>query len=168
METATGAIFEGKGEVKEPAKLESKKTESEILVPTGSVIEVTNEEGKPSTMKVSLSSPTKLTVSSSVDTFESAVSFSPPSPQDEAKAEGLKWFFIAGIVFAVLCVAFAYKGHVKASAIAGIGAVAVPLVGRFVASDKALLLCIGLGAVSLTLFCAWYFIKKKHPSISEV
>lgn len=164
--TTTGTIFEGSGDAKEPAKMESKKAESKMIVPQGSIVEVTNEEGKPSVMKVSLSSPTGLVVTSSVDTFESAVSFSPPSPQDEAKAQGLKWFFIAGIAFAVVAVTFAYMGHGKAATIAGIGAVSVPLLGRFVASEKALWLCIGLGAVSLSLFCAWYLIKRKYPSIS--
>ena len=164
--TTTGATFENNGDAKAPAKMESKQSVSEMPVPEGSTVTVENEEGKPSVLKVSLSSPTKLTVKSSVDTFTSAVSFTPPSPSDEAKAQGLKWYFIAGIIFAVATVAFAYKGHVTAAISSGIGAVCVPLLGRFVASEKALWLCIGLGAVSLSLFGAWYLIKKKYPSIS--
>lgn len=91
-----------------------------------------------------------------------AKSFSPPVPPsatDLAKADGIRLFYwIAGglLLFALL---LARGQHYKAAAIAGGGAVLVPLVGNFVSEVSALWTGAIIVGISATLFAAWYLVR---------
>ena len=90
----------------------------------------------------------------------------PPSANEIATASALRWFLIAGLILAIGAGLLLWRGHGKAALIAGIGAVAVPLLGKFLSEEWAVRALLITAGISGALFAAWHFIndKNKLPS----
>ena len=160
--TPSGINLQQSGDTKTPATVDATTNKTEIPLPAKSEIQIIQATQKePQKIVVSIPTPSVLHSTETVEHIIGPVSVAAPSQIEIAKGQSLKWFYIAGIVFGVASLAFVYLQHYKEAGLAVVGAVCVPMLGNFVASDKALLLCIGLGAVCVTLFCAWYLITHK-------
>ena len=160
--TPSGTEFNQAGDVKTPPVVNTSKTSVEIPIPAQSQIVVTPATAKePEKITVTVPLETKLTSTTFAEHIDGAQSQQPPSPTEIARGNAVQWAFIAGGIFLVAGLALVYLQHYKAAGFAFAGCFLVPTSARFLASDKALLLCIGLAAISATLVCAWYLITKK-------
>lgn len=160
--TPSGTVFNQAGDVKTPPVVNTSKTSFEIPIPALSQIVVTPATAKePEKITVTVPLETKMTSTTITEHIDGAQSQQPPTPTDIARGNAVQWAFIAGGVFLVTGLALVYFQHYKAAGFSFAGCFLVPACARFLASEKALWLCIGLGAVSLTLFCAWYLISRK-------
>jgi hypothetical protein len=152
------ATIEQAGEIHSPAKVESSSGNVTIPLPKGSVISVSDS---PEIVTVTLSEASKADISVARESVVSPSSFPPPSPSQIARGQSIQWFFLAGIGLSLAALASLYFGHGKAALIFGAGAVAVPLLGNFLASDIAQKTAIGIAVCGATLVAAWFLVKKK-------
>lgn len=86
---------------------------------------------------------------------------SPPSAGETAAAEAVRWYYIAGAVFAVLAVLAFWRAYPRAGWFCVLGAVGVPALGRLVSSLAALLTLTGCAAVAFGLWWAWRALKSQ-------
>jgi len=160
--TPSGISLQQSGDTKTPATVDATTNKTEIPLPAKSEIQfIQATEKEPQKIVISIPASSVLSSTQTVEHIVGPISVAAPSQIEIAKGQSLKWFYIAGIIFGVASLAFVYLQHYKEAALAVVGAVAVPMLGNLVANDKALWVCIGLGAVCVTLFCAWYLITHK-------
>lgn len=164
----TGNKVEASGNAAEPAKVETEKRQTEIPLPPNSQVsfveakkDVSGNVISPASTVVTLPAKTILKTSEVFETVTQARAFAPESPSDRAKGDGVKWYYIAGAIFAVAAILFLYLQHYKAAGFAAIGAFLVPCVGNLVGNQTAQFVGIGLAVLCLTLYAAWYLLKPK-------
>lgn len=162
LTSAKGAKVEQAGAVEIPAKQSSEETVTEIPLAANSQVSiVTATEYKPSELRVTFAAPAMLKHTQTREQATAAKTIAPPTAKEQAAADGLKWFYIAGAVMLVAASALLYFGHGKASGLAFLGAFLAPTLGQLVGSVFALVAVAILGAASLALFVAWFLIQSK-------
>lgn len=151
------------GEVETPAKVEATKTESVIPIPAKSTVTRTEATPtEPARTIVVVAAASEMRTTEQVETITQAKAFSPPSPSQVAAAAGVKWFYIAGALFAIAALGLGYTGHLKAAAFAVAGALLVPMLGQLASSHTAQLVAVGLGAVAAALWGAWHLMTAQQ------
>lgn len=135
---------------------------TEMNIPKGSTVEVSAATEKlPQKTVITVSEETPLKVVNTTENISGAQSFQGPTPVEIAKGDAVKWYLIAGGLFLVGGLVLAYFQHYKASGFAFVGAFAVPVAGQFLSNDKVVVVAGILGAVAVTLVCAWYLVTHK-------
>lgn len=175
----TGNKVEASGNAAEPAKVETKKATTEIPLPPNSQVSFV-EAKKDLAGTVIESAKTVVTVPTGTTLKREEVSenvtqaraFAPATPSDLAKGEGVKWYYIAGAIFAVAAIVFLYLQHYKAAGFASLGAFLVPSLANLLGNQTAQFVGIGLAVLCLTLYAAWYLVKNnpevKAEALSEL
>jgi hypothetical protein len=160
--TPSGINLQQTGDTKTPATVDATTNKTEIPLPAKSEIQIIQAtEKEPQKIVISIPASSVLSSTQTVEHIVGPISVAAPSQIEIAKGQSLKWFYIAGILFGVAALVFVKFQHYKEAGLSVLGAVCVPMLGNFVASEKALWLCIGLVAVVLTLFSAWYLVTHK-------
>lgn len=168
VKTKTGTEFKQTGETKTPATVESNSSVASVDLPANSTVTVTQATAsEPAKISVSLAAPSVLNADFKTEKITGPKSVEPTSQTEIAKGKAVQWFYIASLAFGVASLAFLYLQHYKAAGFAAIGAVGLPMLGQFVSSDKALIFAVVCGCVSLTLFGAWFILKRKFPVIDS-
>lgn len=156
------------GDAQTPAKIESAQTETTIPLPAHSQVSfVPATETEPSKTVVTLAAPTIARTVTKSENVTAPRAFTPPAPpsaSDIARADGVRWFYIAGAVFAVAALALVYFQHYKAAGCAALGAFLVPTLANLLSHQSAMLAAVALGVASVVLFAAWYLAKSKLVS----
>ncbi len=151
------------GDVAVPAAATVTSTKQELPIPPGSTVEI---KVTPPAKVEATAKPVVLTSTTTTETVKGVQSFTPPNPPtatELAKASGVKWFYIAGVVSGILALLFLWQAHPINAVICGGGAVALPMIGNLVGSEAALRTALVVGAASVALFCAWLLLRKYHP-----
>jgi len=93
--------------------------------------------------------------------------YAPPSEQDKAKGQGVKWFYIGGALAIPLALIAFWFGYRKEAALIALAAVAMPLTGNLIGSNAALTITAVLGGISAGLFLAWNLLQKRLTKAGE-
>lgn len=165
------ATITQRGAVAVPAKVSTSTSKASLPVPAGSVVNVhaARAEGAPKAqdpVSVTLAGPSVLSVESTSQGVSGPESFAPPAPPSPAalaRGEGVRWFYIAGAVSGLLALLAFYMGQPLNGGVLLAGAVGLPAVGNFLASEWALRLGIAVACVSLAFVVAWLKLRQYHP-----
>lgn len=155
VQTPAGAILSQSGAAAVPAAVNSTQTITDVPLPKGSTVRI-DPDGA---VSVTVTEAATFHAAASHESATAAASFAPPSELDLAKGFNVRLWGAAGLALAVLALGLALRGHLKAAAIAGAGAVVVPLVGHFVNSTAGLVLAGICIAASVALFAAWHLMR---------
>lgn len=172
-----GPSLNQSGDALTGGRVSRSESSASVVIPSGSVVDISGATlgrsddsaqtttNAPQTL-IRLSRETPLTVKTTTQTAEGARTHEPskpPTASELATASGTKLFYYVAAFFAVASVFLFYSGHAKAGVFAAIGAGSLPLlssISQFAASHSA----VAFGAVSLSLFVAWYLVKNKNAS----
>lgn len=157
IRTPRGAEISQKGETQAPARVNTTETRTETTLPAGS--SVTIEPSGAVRVDVTAAAPLAAVVSREEATGPQ--SFAPPSPAELAKGWNAKLWGAAGLGLALLALVLALRSHFKAAAVAGVGAVLVPIVGHFVNSTAGMIAAGIFAAVAISLFVAWHLMRAR-------
>lgn len=162
------------GAAKTPANASVTTTATTLTIPAGSKVEIpspapTNTEGRqvspPAPVVVTLSQPSELRTETRCEAVEGAKTPEPPpppSPGDLARASGIRWFYLAGVVCGLAAIASIYFGYAWAAKSLVVAALAFPIVGNLVSSKWAIAVA-GVFIFSAGAFClAWKILAARH------
>lgn len=161
----SGATIDQRGSAEVPAKQSATASVAEIPLAKGSRVTVVPPSAiSPGSISLILSENSALKLTSHSESASMPQTFRPPSPPsatDLAKADGLKLYFWVSVGLALLGGFLIYAEHVKAGVIAIIGAIGVPIMGRFVSESSALTLALVATVGATAIFGAWYLIRHR-------
>ncbi len=153
------------GDAQTPAKVESAQSETTSPLPAHSEVSfIPASETEPAKTVVKLAAPSvarTVTKSENITAPRAFTPPAPPTPNELATAAGIRWFYIAGALFAVAALALVYFQHYKAAGCAALGAFLVPTLANLLSHQSALVAAVALGVASCVLFIAWFLAKSK-------
>lgn len=162
-DTLTGGKVSQNGDVQTPAKVNTSTNETNVEIPAGSKVEVT--QATPTTpQKVTFTATEKTTLTSVTDTqnITGPVAIAPPSQTELAKGSAVKGSFVFAGLLVLVSLAMFYTSHYKAGCFAVLAAFVVPIGAQFLTSEKVVLVSSILATISLTLLGSWYLVTHKH------
>lgn len=155
--------IEQKGSAEIPASAKTEATVSSVPIPAGSIVSVPPAAAAATQpVEIKLSAPSELRVETKREIVEGAKSFAPPappSPAELAKAQGIRWFYIAGAICAAGAVAAFVMGFPRMGVALAVGGVGMPLVGSFLGSRWALPILGAAGAAAFAYWHSWHVQK---------
>ncbi len=162
--TPSGPI-EIKGDALTPPEISTAQNTTEMPVPAHSEISfVAATATEPAKTVVTVKEPTVIRSTTNTQNAKGATSHKPPSPPsltDQADAAAVtRSYWVAGVA-ALLAALLVWRGHGKAALFAGLGAVAVVPVTKFVGSTWGMVVILVTIAVAGALFAAWHFMNDK-------
>jgi len=146
------------------------QTQTETPVPADSQISfVAATATEPAKVLVTVKTPTVIRSTTNTQNVKGATSHQPPAPpsltdQADAAAVTRSYWFAGGL--ALLAGLFVWRAHIKAAIFAGIGAVAVVPVTKFIGSTWGQVVVLLAIAVAVSLFAAWHFMNDKKQIIT--
>jgi len=161
------------GPAASPGKVTTQNTLASVPLIPGAVITITTagpkDGGRSGIASPAGTAPPSLTFSTALTAVETPTSYAPPAPptpSELAKGEGVLIFYYVAAGLVLVAVVSAYLQHYKAALIFGAGAVIVPFLANFFASEWALRAAVGVVCAGGALIAAWHFVKNKLPSNS--
>lgn len=165
--TPNGQI-EISGDAAIPPEVSTTQTQTETPLPADSQVSfVAATASEPAKIVVTVKQPTVIRTVTNSQTAKGATSHKPPAPpsltdQADAAAVTRSYWFAGGL--ALLAGLFVWRGHIKAAVFAGIGAVAVVPVTKFIGSTWGQVVVLLAIAVAVTLFAAWHLMNDKNKN----
>jgi hypothetical protein len=183
--TPGGTQITQTGDAKVPGTVTTTTSAAEIPLPAGTTIRIVTPQSNPTlgggiaapqspaavapALEVVIPAATALRASTVTETVKGPEGQAPPTPGEIAKAEGLKWFYIAGLLCVPAAVALFYFRHPLLGGVCALGAVGLPLLGNFLGSEKAVWFGLALAGALVALAVAWFKLRPYHPEyIAEV
>lgn len=162
-QTGDGPVVTQRGDAVEPARVVVTESKASIPVPAGSVVTVTPPPGQ-----TQASDP--VTVTTKTTDIQGPRAFTPPAPptaSDIANADAItRSYYLSGAL--VLAASFLFwRGHVKASVVAVVSAIGIPIVANVAGQEWAQRLFIAGACIAGALFAGWHFVKDKNPTLPD-
>jgi hypothetical protein len=158
------------GDAATPAHVTETVTQASMPVPVQSTVVTSPGDG---TIKVQVSQPTTLTVSTKSTHVDGPVAFTPPAPPtpaQEAQGFGVRIFWIASLLCLLGAGLCAYTDHWLACGCCALAAVALPVLANFFSSQIALYVGGALVVAGIVFVIAWYVIdhQRKAQNLTPV
>jgi hypothetical protein len=182
VKTASGALITQTGDAKVPGNVSTVTTAAEIPLPAGTTIRLAGDAApqlsqapggaaatpqspaRPAApLEIVLPAPSVLRASTTAETVNGPEAHGPPTAGEVAKAAGLKWFYIGGVVCFLAALWFLKSGHPVNAGVCALGALGLPTLGNVLGSEWAVRLGIGVAVASAALLAAWFLLRKYHP-----
>lgn len=182
VKTPSGATITQSGDAKVPGNVTTSTTAAEIPLPAGTTIRLApnpspelnqapggavaapQSPAKPlPPLEIVLPAASTLRASTTTETVNGPEAHGPPTAGEIAKAAGLKWFYIGGVVCFLAALWFLKTGHPVNAGVCALGALGLPTLGNVLGSEWAVRLGIAVVCASAALLAAWFLLRKYHP-----
>jgi hypothetical protein len=154
----TGVKADQMGPAEIPATADVSQAHVSAPIPAGTPVVVSKEGELSFTPLV----PMTVTSNAQASHYTAPKAYAPPTPADVAQAAGLKYFYLAGLAFALAAGLAAWSGHYLAAVKFGFAAVALPVMAHFFSAHAAIAVGIAAGGIGLGLVLAWHTLNAKY------
>ncbi len=162
--TPSGATIKQTGDTPAPAKVETTRTKHTLPVPAALVW----FDEKLGRFVYQLSGDSVATVETVAERAEGPKAFEPPAPPtaaEIAQADGVRYFWLAALGCTALAGLLAWRAHYLAAVCAGLAAVALPILARFVSTASAVTIGAALVVAAVCFFAAWHIERAKARGV---
>jgi hypothetical protein len=157
--SAPGITVVQTGDAAVPATASSEEAAITVALPKGSTVTVSST----GEIVATLSEHAVMSAKTAKSTATGATAFTPPAPPTPEEwewAKAVKWFYITGVVCALLAVLCFGRGYPMMGFSFVGGAIGVPALGKFVSNDAAVYILVGTAVAAGAFWLAWQKLKK--------
>lgn len=171
LTTPQSGTIEANGDAQTPAKVETTQTETTVPIPANSQVSfVAATPTEPAKTVITLAQPSIARTVTKSEHITAPIAFTPPAgptlgEQTDANAVTRSYYFAGAL--GILAALLAYRAHVKAAVIAGLCALAVVPVTKFIGSTWGQFIVIAGVCIAGALFAAWHFMNDKQRAALE-
>lgn len=164
ISTPSGTQLTQSGPVDIPSHVETKKTTTEIPLSSHSTVSiVAATETSPAIVTVKEPATASIVRTEISEALSGPKPPAPPTVLEQAKADGVRSsYYVAGIL-ALLGFAALYFQHAKAGGLLVLSALLLPSLAQFASSELAYKVTIGIAALGVGIFVA-YYLAKNNPN----